>query len=81
MSRDEEDRLFAQEMTLSARRFHRAFLQDRKTSDAARTACKASQARSVELRATAVALLALSRRTRAQSAALRKMQKSGLTPR
>jgi hypothetical protein len=81
MSRDEEDRLFAQEMTRSTRRYQRAVLEGCATPDATRTACKASQARSAELRIAAVALLDASRLIRAQSAALRKMQKSGLTPR
>jgi hypothetical protein len=72
MRRDEEDRLFAQEMAQSTRHFEDALRQGWfQVTAALRGDCAASRARSKELSKTTAQLIEVSRRIRAESAAVR----------
>jgi hypothetical protein len=73
MRRDEEDRLFAQEMAQSKRHFEDAVRQGWfQVSLVVRSDCAASRARSKALSETSALLIEVSRRIRAESAAVRK---------
>jgi hypothetical protein len=73
MRRDEEDRLFAQEMAQSTRYFEDAVRQGWfQVTAALRGDCAASRARSKALSEASALLIEVSRRIRAESAAVRK---------
>lgn len=72
MRRDEEDRLFAQEMAQSTRHFEDAVRQGWfQVSVLVKSDCAASRARSKALSETSALLIEVSRRIRAESAAAR----------